>query len=659
MKLVSGSLVEVPPVLYEKWIFLVTGTSITQHDIFDMRIVLSASHESRIITVHITHDEVLLYVLANGTVVMRPLRSLRTPSYHSIGVSIQKASLCDTGIVAVSFANTLLYIPILNKNLGTVVELTSGSPVVVQISSNFVFCSFGSRLFVYSIRHKQTREVRHVRNLTHISVHPDEDHVATGDSAGIIARWWILNDAFWVAQSTRFEGTVQHWHSSAITSIEFSDDGSVLYSGGDEGVLCCWHGVSQKRPQFLPRLGSSAIQCISIKSNICAVGLSDNTIAIIDLYRLAVRNTFSGAPFNLISCVSDPVTPGKLHIATPESVSSINASTGSRGNEKINLFNRNYIGKKWNKFVENQRSSSARLVASIDNYKAVVCYRASPVQAQLKFYLGSTLQSVCSEAHASQITGICALSRASNHFFATSSTDGSIKVWAMSIDDTWKCIKVLRYKSQPATAIAYKDGVLFACFGVNLLAYDIDSFAEITGGLFVGGVGEEICISESQILLRTTNKIVCVNLVTMELLNLDGFYSSITKFKRGFAATTEKHIHIFNNKNELDDLIESEVDLKRAISDAQDELYVLTVEDSVFKVFASSESKASEDFAGMDITLTRENQRSIPSEFNADTSDNFESRKRLNMISLKLLRHTNHISTQDVLTTFLRELVVS
>jgi NET1-associated nuclear protein 1 (U3 small nucleolar RNA-associated protein 17) len=109
--------------------------------------------------------------------------------------------------------------------------------------------------------------------LTCLSIHPNEDCIATGTTSGKIIIWYnyLSNDAF----STNEDGSqghlsiklkptnsILHWHSLPVLSLTFTNEGSFLLSGGHECVLVKWMFKTGQK-DFKPRLGSpiSHISC--------------------------------------------------------------------------------------------------------------------------------------------------------------------------------------------------------------------------------------------------------------------------------------------------------------------------------------------------------------------------------------------------------------
>ncbi|PHJ21984.1 wd g-beta repeat-containing protein [Cystoisospora suis] len=108
---------------------------------------------------------------------------------------------------------------------------------------------------------------------------------------------------------------VLHWHAHAVTSLAFSSDGLILFSGGEEGVLVLWYIKQAFQRQFLPRLGSPILHISSSASSfyeekhsrqedegneegdgrdLLAISCTDNSIKIIDTVHLHVLHSIQG-----------------------------------------------------------------------------------------------------------------------------------------------------------------------------------------------------------------------------------------------------------------------------------------------------------------------------------------------------------------------------
>ncbi|KEP65888.1 UNVERIFIED_CONTAM: WD domain, G-beta repeat-containing protein [Hammondia hammondi] len=133
---------------------------------------------------------------------------------------------------------------------------------------------------------------------------------------------------------------ILHWHAHAVTALAFSDDGLLLLSGGEEGVLVLWHTRQAFHRQFLPRLGAPIFHVSSLSSlgasgardsgprdgeERVAVSCGDNSVKLVDLVRLRVAGVIQGLDLPLAAFAYSPCL-----FASTQSVSSLAASPSAQ-----------------------------------------------------------------------------------------------------------------------------------------------------------------------------------------------------------------------------------------------------------------------------------------------------------------------------------------
>ncbi|CAG0892356.1 unnamed protein product [Cyprideis torosa] len=156
-------------------------------------------------------------------------------------------------------------------------------PGSFQVSPNGEFAAFVSKnslmlVNLADIQQKRRHIVADGLRLTALAIHPHLQIVATGDSQGRIIIWREVFQSNPVRQ-------VIHWHSQACRALAFSDEGSHLYSGGEECVLVRWR-IDDEFREFLPRLGSPIQHLVVAPGNVqTAVSLSDNVIQLVDAFK--------------------------------------------------------------------------------------------------------------------------------------------------------------------------------------------------------------------------------------------------------------------------------------------------------------------------------------------------------------------------------------
>ena len=112
---------------------------------------------------------------------------------------------------------------------------------------------------------------------------------------------------------TQLPSVTLHWHSESVMSLASSADGSVLLSGGHEGVLVLW-SINDGQKNFIPRLGSEICAIIPGfgDSTKFALICKDNGVRFISTNSLTIEKSIQGIFHlrkNKSSCVTiDPKT---------------------------------------------------------------------------------------------------------------------------------------------------------------------------------------------------------------------------------------------------------------------------------------------------------------------------------------------------------------
>ena len=123
---------------------------------------------------------------------------------------------------------------------------------------------------LYRFDAKEALLVTHDVPLTSLAVSPTDNCIALGDIFGQILRLYTDSGV----------KTKTHWHSHAVKSLAFTSDGTMLLSGGEEGVIVLWQEATNKKT-FLPRLESPILNItISEDCSMYAVHLLDNSVKV-------------------------------------------------------------------------------------------------------------------------------------------------------------------------------------------------------------------------------------------------------------------------------------------------------------------------------------------------------------------------------------------
>ena len=116
-----------------------------------------------------------------------------------------------------------------------------------------------------------------------------------------------------------------HWHSGSVMSLASNVDGSMLLSGGHEGVLVLW-SITDGQKKFIPRLGSEICEIIPRfrDSTKFALICKDNGVRMISTNSLTIENSIQGIfhlKKNRSSCLTiDPKTNYLVVNNSPSSV---------------------------------------------------------------------------------------------------------------------------------------------------------------------------------------------------------------------------------------------------------------------------------------------------------------------------------------------------
>jgi len=137
--------------------------------------------------------------------------------------------------------------------------------------------------------------------LTAIAVSPTENCITLGDSFGQIIRLYTDSGV----------KTKTHWHSHAVKSLAYTSDGTMLLSGGEEGVIVLWQEATNKKT-FLPRLEAPILNVIiSADCSMYGVRLLDNSVKVFQASDYAKIAHFHGLtdPSKLLPGTQIHLTP--------------------------------------------------------------------------------------------------------------------------------------------------------------------------------------------------------------------------------------------------------------------------------------------------------------------------------------------------------------
>lgn len=341
--------------------------------------------------------------------------------------------------------------------------------------------------------------------VTHISVnpinvvvcHPEEEMVATGDVRGKILLWRNIFDKNAVKAEL-------HWHHTIVLSIEFSQSGTILYSGGVECVLVKWQ-IKEKSVTkgFLPRLPGDVKQIsVDPMHDKITISTDDNAILIINsnLNQLKSIQDFTRvARYDLGNSTMFPaglqLDPRNQHIVTNGRIGHLQFfSTRTLKllfNVDISMRNVMPREKKQNIFSTQvtRVAFSTGWMATVESWNDKI---HSP-DSRLKFWKfldnkqSYSLHTQIEQAHAKEIIAMefSSLKKIKDLICATAGLDHRIKIWSLEgTDDAknakiiWLCIEELSYKNLPVRHFGFSQdsSLIGAGFGNVLCVWDTIRF---------------------------------------------------------------------------------------------------------------------------------------------------------------------------------------
>jgi WD40 repeat protein len=360
-------------------------------------------------------------------------------------------------------------------------------------------------------------------SITCVAANTHRDIIITGHSNGEILIWHDIRS--WLAKETSKSSvqaelksseliaipppasTVMHWHAHAVTTISTNTDGSMLYSGGEEGVLVVWQTATGKKA-FVPHLGAGMAHIVA--SNLfplAVVTTNNNCLRVINTSSLLESWTISSlcvGPFLDHSFPSDrysksllavdPKTsllacngyPGQLQLydVAQNSVRSIHEvvqfNRVSRTEKNTKIFVPSVSLFKFQAFHTARAAATRFLLATVDVRKG----EEFAAESSLKFWCWSdAMNSYKLVTHVPRPHGLArvtclAFCPASPHYTcATAAADGSVKLWRLDPassagrltgDAHWNCVYSFTYRAVAVHGLCFSgDGSLLAVAHAN------------------------------------------------------------------------------------------------------------------------------------------------------------------------------------------------
>lgn len=352
-------------------------------------------------------------------------------------------------------------------------------------------------------------------NLTCISSNSNKEVIITGHMNGQILIWhdvvsWISSEAKRVMEDTSRElltvstppaCTVLHWHAHNVTSLAANLDGSLIYSGGDEGVLVVWQTTSGAKA-FIPHLGAAISHIAASKSSASAyLTTNSNTVRAVNTASLLeswMIQSLCIGPFQdhtlpsdkkaRCQIVSDPNSdaivcngyPGYLQFydAANSNVNAVhevvhyNRVTRTESHTKLYFPSVSFF--KFHSYV--LRDQVRHVLATVDVRRGEEYAR----DVNLKFWEWSDsskcfrLMTHIPRPHGEhRITSVAFNPSSTTLACATTAVDGSVKYWRSGKqgDHHWTCVYSFTFRSVRADACSFSsDGSVFAVAHANVVS---------------------------------------------------------------------------------------------------------------------------------------------------------------------------------------------
>jgi len=288
------------------------------------------------------------------------------------------------------------------------------------------------------------------RPFTCARVHPLSRVVAVGDTSGRIIVYTCLDQPV-------PSKSILHWHSLPVTVLAWSMEGSVLYSGGGEAVLCKWRQEEGSKPNFVPRIGGPVIGLAS-GAGVNVVQLENNKIKVIDTLSDTVlssvaglaRNT-GGYPAGLVTDRDRLVMNGgtgmvQVYRVTTDSVYS------------LDITQQNQVARERGATPHNSEVESVAVSRDGKYLATVDCLWSDLSRIILKFWHWSEetnnfiLNTQVEFPHYQGVRSMCFQPIGPNQtvpLLLSVGNDKKAKLW--QLEKSWSCVSCLSFRQLPAT----------------------------------------------------------------------------------------------------------------------------------------------------------------------------------------------------------------
>jgi len=196
---------------------------------------------------------------------------------------------------------------------------------VSPMTGRFICCSVGNMLYVYCTEVKRIiRSIANDSRISAVKVDYQDRFVATGDYDGVVNSWDLGFQGTGVGNQQQAEvfqaAQRRHWHAREVACLGLTSDGTLMLSGGVEGVLCVWH-LDSDHVRYIPRVGAPISQMATRQARgatVVILALSDNSLRVVDLAE--------GRPGSHIQALDLHIYPMDLDRTAPKLVPTMNSS---------------------------------------------------------------------------------------------------------------------------------------------------------------------------------------------------------------------------------------------------------------------------------------------------------------------------------------------
>ena len=389
--------------------------------------------------------------------------------------------------------------------------------LAVSPSGQFLLAMNPHQINILRTAHLQGGFVVHLDSaepLTALAFHPTDNYFATGNAKGQIRLWYDVLDADDAingagaesdkedAVMTKRKGSkllnrpataVFHWHAHPVASIAFTPNGAYLLSGGEESVVVLWQ-LHTGHKEFVPRVGAPVLT-LSITNGVqseqqIAARLRDGSVIFIGSQKLKIHKTISGLkadPVRLTDLASRPAVRVPLAVQPltknlvlpaghPSSIQFYSPAEDAQALE-LEVSPSNRVSSASTQIEPTRvdmvafstpasagRNAGSYWMATVDSWANghFTPSRHLKLWHHRSDQSGFILATRIDRPHDAPITSVSFSPNAEQPLLLTTSTDGTIKIWAL-VNDGWQCRTSIAYRGFcPIDAAWSQDGSMFA-----------------------------------------------------------------------------------------------------------------------------------------------------------------------------------------------------